>query len=498
MSSEIKTTMKFTAIYAVGIVFNRIASFIMLPIYTRYLTPKDYGIMELLDMTVDVITVILGMGLHHAIFRFYHKFKSKKDKKEVISTLFILMSVLNSIAFLVLFIFSKPLSQMLFDSLFYSLHFKIMAFTLLFRASVSLPLMYLQAIQKPKAFVIINFVKLLIQLTLNIYFVVFLDMKVLGILYSSLIASVGISFYLLPYILRESGFKYSQEKAMPMIKFGIPLVINGFASFYLQFSDRYFIKFCFNLSEVGIYSLGYKFGFILTMFVLKPFSNIWDVQRFEIYKKDNAKDIYQKAFLMMSFILIISSFFLSIFCRDFLRIMASSEYETAYKVVPVILLAFTIQGWTAFVNLGIMLSEKTIHIAVSTYLAAITVTIFCLLLIPELGSLGAAYATLIAFTVRFFWVKHKSYGFYNMGLVWKKPMILLSLASSIFIVSSVIHVENIYLSIFVNIVFSVLFLSSIILLPLLPEENKAQLIKIIKSPIAGIKELKKDFSSGSC
>lgn len=493
--SELRKTVKFGSIYLAGVVFSKAVSFIMLPIYTRYLTPKDYGILELLSMTIDIVIMIMGVGLARGVFRFYSKYEDKKDKNEVISTVFILMFILNLIGFLVVFLLSPLFAQMLFGSLDYIPHFRIMALTMIFQASVTVPLMYYQAIEKPHLFVLINFIKLLMQVGLNVFFVVFMEMKVLGVLYSTLISGVAVSLYLIPSLIKKVGLTYSKEKALPMFKFGVPLILTGFASFYLNFSDRFFLKYYADLSEVGIYSLGYKFGFLLMMLVIIPFGHTWDVQRFNVCKLENARETFQKVFVMISFVLITVAFLLSIGCRDLIRIMASPEFESAYKVIPIILLAFIFQAWTGYVNFGIFLAEKTIHTAKANIIAAITVTIFCYLLIPCYGSLGAAYATLIAFVVRFFWIKHKSYQFYHMGLKWRKPLFLLLLAVCIIGISLLINEKNIYFSIANNVGLTVVFIASILLLPILPMENKLQLIKVIKNPISGIKELNKNFSN---
>lgn len=491
--SELKKTVKFSLIYGLGVLLNRLAGFIMLPIYTRYLTPKDYGILELLSMSIDIGIMIMGMGLVKCVFRFHSKYDDKKDKNEVLSTVFILILILNLAGFFLIFIMSPLLAQTLFDSHDYTYHFRIMALTMVFQASVTIPLMYYQLIEKPKLFVLISFIKLLMQLGLNIYFIVFLEMKVLGVLYSTLISGIIVSLYLIPNLIKNVGFRYSKEKSLSMIRFGLPLVLSGFASFYLQFSDRFFIKYYSNLSEVGLYSLGYKFGFLLIVLAYTPFSKAWDVQRYNIYKRENAREIYQKVFVLISSVLITVGFFLSIWGRDFIRIMASPEFGSAYKVIPIIVLAFIIRAWASYLNLGIFVAEKTVDIAIGTYIAAITVTIFCYLLIPSYGAIGAAYATLIAFIVRFFWIKYRSYQYYHMGLVWKKPLLFLLLAMIINGISIVINEDDICSSIAINTGLSVLFIVSTFFLPLLPKENKLLLLRIVKNPVTGIAELKKAF-----
>ena len=75
MSGQIKRLGKHAVVYALGVIIGKVASFVMLPIYTRYLTPADYGTLELLEMTTDVVGMIAGIGLASSVFRFYSRTK---------------------------------------------------------------------------------------------------------------------------------------------------------------------------------------------------------------------------------------------------------------------------------------------------------------------------------------------------------------------------------------------------------------------------------------
>ena len=83
MSGKTKSLGKQSAIYGAGIVLGKLASFIMLPVYTRYLTPADYGVLELLSMTIDVIGMIAGIGIGSAVFKFYADEADEAGKREV-------------------------------------------------------------------------------------------------------------------------------------------------------------------------------------------------------------------------------------------------------------------------------------------------------------------------------------------------------------------------------------------------------------------------------
>src|SRR5436853_2534598 len=77
---------RHSLVYALGLLLSKVVSFVMLPIYTRYLTPGDYGVMELIGMTLDIIAMIAGAGMATGIFRYYHKAESEAERLSVVST----------------------------------------------------------------------------------------------------------------------------------------------------------------------------------------------------------------------------------------------------------------------------------------------------------------------------------------------------------------------------------------------------------------------------
>ena len=79
--SDIKRFFKHTSIYAIGNIINRIGAFILLPVYTNYLSVSEYGIVEIFYVISSVVSGILAIGLAHATLRFYFEFNDESDRK---------------------------------------------------------------------------------------------------------------------------------------------------------------------------------------------------------------------------------------------------------------------------------------------------------------------------------------------------------------------------------------------------------------------------------
>lgn len=482
MSKEMNKTISHTGIYTLGNIMRQMVSFIMLPIYTRCLTPADYGVIELLSMIIDFFAIFLGLRIGEAIFRFYTQYEDKREKNEVISTALIMVGLLNIAGIMLIIIGAGPLSKVVFGSGEYVRYVVLFAFTLLFQSFIEIPLLFIRAQQKPWLFVGFSLMKLVLQLSLNIYFVVIMQMRVEGVIYSALISGGVMSLIMLGYTFSHIGMRFARAKAGKLVNFSLPLMLASMLSFYLTFGDRYFLRVFASLDDVGIYSLGYKFGFLLLFFTWQPFAHIWDSQKYEIYRQDNAREVYQKTFFVISFAMILFSLCVSVFIKDLLRIMSDPAFVSAHKVVPVILAAYMVQAWTSFCNLGILLKGKTLYITKATGISVIVMTVGYLSLIPLFGAMGAAWATLIGFIARFYWVNSKSKSFYDMMLPWKNIMKCGSVAFFIFL-CSFLSPGHLILSIIFSFFLISVFLSAMITLPIVGLQERKWIADMLRMPI---------------
>jgi O-antigen/teichoic acid export membrane protein len=486
--SEITKTVKYAGIYAIGIFLGKSVSFLMLPIYTRFLSPKNYGTIELLTMTVDIFAMVVGLGLNAAVFRFYYKYENEKDRFKVISTIVILMIGLYAIGSTAGILSSQQLSDLvLADVPEGSFYFKLIFITFFFQSFTLVPLLFIKAQQRPVFFVSVSIARLMMQLSLNIYFVIFLKLQVLGVLYGTLLTQVAIGTFLLIYTFKNVGFHFSKKLATSLIAFGAPLIFANFGDFILTFSDRYFLRAYSDLSTVGIYSLGYKLGFILWLFPVRPIMDIWEAQRFEIVGKPNSDEINKKIFFFYNLLLISFALGISMFSLDLFRVMSHASFWDAYKIVPIIMIAYIIQAWTVFVNFGVVYGEKTRYIAFATVSAAITILILSFILIPRYHEFGAAIATVIAFFVRFSIIYYFSEKIIKLSLPWDKCIIMLVLAIAAYLCSISFQQSNVALSIGMNSAIFCVYIGAFFVFPVFNENEKRTLLSVIRNPIKSIK-----------
>ena len=329
MSKELRKTLGHAGIYSIGVLLNRAISFLMLPVYTRFLTPSDYGMIEILEVTVEIVSIVTGMGVLYGLAKFYYQYQEEKDRNELVSTLFILTIFIFLSTAVMGILTSSYISFLIFDTDEYSFLISIAFVNLFLQFLIYIPMAYIRTEQRAGFFVVISSVKLALQLLLNIVLVVYLKMGVLGVLYSTMVSSLVIGVWLVLYTFLRVRFNFSGSKAKELIQFGWPFIFAGMGAFIMTYSDRYFLNYYWDLSNVGVYSLAYRFGFLLMLFPVTPLMNIWMVQRFELVTKEGYEKIFNQFLSWFSIATLTIALGVSLIVRDVLKIMSSSAFWDA-------------------------------------------------------------------------------------------------------------------------------------------------------------------------
>ena len=464
-----------TLIYTIGTVLSRAASLIMLPVYTRLLTPADYGLLQILDMTSDAVAILVSAGCTAGVIRFYFKADAERERHAVLGSAITLQIGLNLIGTILLVIFAAPIWR-------YALHgaqskglvyLAAANFTL---SSLSIvPLIYMQIEKRAVLFSTVSIARLLLQLGGNIVFLVVLRWGPAGILLSSLIVNVVIGTATVAWMIRRTGIVISRDALLDLRRFGLPYQLVTLGTFIVTFGDRLFLDKYGGLAAVGLYGLAYQFGFMLEQIGIGPFARAWTPRRFE-YPRDpqsvrDAKNA--QGFLYLNIVAFTCAVGIAVFVHPVLRVLADPAFLGAANIVPVILAAYLIQGWVAVVELGIDISERTKYATYSVWASVAAAVILYSLLIPPFGGYGAAWATLFSFLVRLGFHWHFAQRLWPIAYGWR-PVFKLALYAIVVGVASVyLRPNEIFAEVGLGIVLLTLFVGAVWSTILHPDDRRA-------------------------
>jgi O-antigen/teichoic acid export membrane protein len=389
-------------IYTTGSVLSRAVSFLLLPLYTRYLTPADYGVLQLLDMTIDISVIIFTAGMTAGMALFYFQTSDKQERNDIVRTAFALEVSLSLLGAAVLFVLAPTVWKVVLRGSGEVLLVRIAAMNFVLGILSAVPMMLLQIRQQPQWVITINLLRLFAQVGLNVLFLVVLRQGVVGILLSGLIVNAVQGLGATLWLMRTAPGRARMSIVKRLRKFGVPYQISAGGSFILSFGDRFFLQASRGVSAVGLYGLAYQFGFLLYQLSAEPVLKAWGPQRLQLIgkPKDIRDETYNRGFVYFNLALITMATGIGLFVQPVIKVMTTAPFHGAARLVPVILLAYVIAAWGEAINFGIIVSQKTRYITYTTWTAVVVVCLLYALLIPLYGGMGAAIATAGAFAVR--------------------------------------------------------------------------------------------------
>lgn len=399
MFAEIKKLIKHSGIYSFGNLSGHILSFLLLPVYTRLLTTRQYGILALITVFRTIFQRVVNLGIESSIVKVYFEIDNKRDKKVVISTAFAFVLIVASIFTGCFWFFREKLSIVLLNSPEFAYLFSFALLASFFFIIKTVPLSVFRAQEKALIYSIFAFLTLILGLSFNILFVIVFRENVRGILKSAFLSQCIIFLFILPLFFKNLFFKFKKEYLTRMLTFGLPIVPSGLAIWILTLLDRYFLKVFTTMDIVGIYSLGYKIATIMSMLVIVPFSMAWSPLVLKWYNEGTAKELNAKVYRYYSIAGFFIALIISLYSKEIIHIMTTPPFFDAYKIVYFIVLAYLFHGFYMIFTAGCTFFRKTFYFPIATGTAAIMNTILNILLIPHYKMMGAAIATVLSYFV---------------------------------------------------------------------------------------------------
>lgn len=414
-----------TAAYGLSSIVGRALNYLLVPVHTYVFHAEAFGVVSFLYAFVAFFNILYTYGMETAFFRFANK--PENDPKEVYNRVLSAIILTSTVFTGILLFFSQPIADYA-GIPEHKQYVQWLAIVLAIDAIVALPFAWLRHQNKAIKFATVKLVNIFLTVGANTFFFLLMRQiaageylqslqplalrlysKEFGIGYIFLINLVA-NALLIPMLWKELSifrFRLNFEQLKPMLAYAWPLLFMGLAGMVNEVIDRIMLERFLpegfypnrsNFAAVGIYSACYKLAIFMTLaiqafrYAAEPF----------FFSQAQEKDSPQAFALIMKWFVIVCSFiflFVSanaeLFADLFLR---RPEYHEGLMVVPVLLLANLFLGIYYNLTIWFKLTDKT-HFG--TYIsfggAAITV-LFNLLLIPVLGYMGSAIATLLCYT----------------------------------------------------------------------------------------------------
>lgn len=397
VNQQIRSAVRHTAVYGIGNFLTKAVGFLLLPLYTHYLSPYDYGVFEILELSMSLLGMFLNMGTTGSVLRCYTGAPSPQEKRKVISTAIVFVSAVAVVTALLGLVVARQASEFLVGPAVPAKYFVISFVSFLVGYVANLGRTYLRAMEFSGSIVVAETVTLIVTLVLNVYFVVVLKIGLLGILLGPLVGGTLLSVFLVGWTLRDVGVWFGKSHCHAMLTFGWPLMVSNMAIFALNFSDRFFLQHLRSLELVGIYSIGYKFGFMINYLLVQPFTMMWQTRMYLVGERPDHAAVFKRIFVSYSVMLIYGGLAVSMLSPEIVTFMVDRRFVASQDVIPLIALSYIFYGISMYLQTGLLLANKTRVIGLVGLASAALNLVLNYFLIIRFGIFGAAWATVLSF-----------------------------------------------------------------------------------------------------
>jgi O-antigen/teichoic acid export membrane protein len=386
-------------VYGVTNALNAAIPFFLLPILTHYLMPKDFALIALFQAMTNFLQPFVSLNFTSAVsVNYFHREKFRFEEY-VFNGLFILLISGLSLCLFV-FVFRAQISG--FVNFPEPWLIWVVIYVMLFKLIELLTVIW-RVQSKPVPFGLLKISLTILELTLAILLIVSIGMswegRVISMLASVLIFAIIASIYLMKK--RMVMFRVNRAYLKDILKFGVPLIPHSIGGAIIVFSDRFFIVNMVGEEALGLYSVGYQVGMVISL-IQNSFNQAWTPYFYSKLKENNeqvnlkiVKFTYGYFVIML---LLVGLFYLSeglIF--DW---FIGEKFQGAMVFVVWIALAFAINGMYKMVVNYFFFIKKTFPVSLITFFAAGVNLVLNYFLILEYGAIGAAKAAVIAFLVQ--------------------------------------------------------------------------------------------------
>ena len=386
--------------YGLGQVLRRLSSFLLLPVYTNYLRPADYGVIAVLDFVTTIFAIMIGAGMVNAVTRYSFDAKDEAGRNRVWWTGLTFIAGVSTVVLVPALVFRESLAAItLGDSVPQGAWYLALALpTMWLNIVQAIPDAYLRVRKWSSLSVAVNLFRLVLNVSLNVTFLVVWNLGVIGILAGNLIAVAFTACVQFAIFTRHAqSYEFDSPLLRLLLQFGMPLIVTTLLSLIMHQADRYILRLFVGMDQVGIYSLAYTIGQGVFTLCLLPFSMIWSVVIYEIAKRPDAKQMYVQVFEYFIYGLGLIMLGVSLFAEHILTVMVDPAYFSAASIVPIICLAYLFFGMHDHFRVPVMLEKRTVAL-VPVYAAGAAINIGGnFLLIPFLGAHGAAWISVFTF-----------------------------------------------------------------------------------------------------
>jgi O-antigen/teichoic acid export membrane protein len=395
---RIRELPKHLAIYGAGDVAIQALNFLLLPLYVRYLTPADYGVLALLASVEATVKLFFRWGVDGAFMRFWYDYDDA-GRQRLASTLFFFLLGTNGVLLILSVVASPFISERLLQSAGYTLALQLVLLNTFAIGFTFIPFHVLRMQKRAREFSALTLARSASTLLLRVVLVMFAGLGIMGVVIADVVVTVGILAVMVRLFAPLIRPVFSRAVLRQSLTFGLPRIPHGFALQMMAVGDRFVMTRYLPIQEIGVYSIGVSFG-LIEKIVLGAFEYAWAPFYYATAREPDAPRVFSTVATYGIAVLALMTAGLAAIAFDLLDLVTGGQYVGAAGVVTWTAAGVFFYGVYLLTSIGLNITARTQYYPVSTAIGAGVNIGLNFLLIPRSGIIGAAWANAAAYALQ--------------------------------------------------------------------------------------------------
>jgi O-antigen/teichoic acid export membrane protein len=427
MFKHINTNLKHSLLYGASIALMKGVSLLMMPFIAHQLSPEQFGQLEVISTLAIIGSILVGMGMEGALFRFAGTANTQQERKKIASDIFSLTMIVGSLAACFVCLGADYIARLI-PSQPTEYQVQLVLLMLALEGCIAIPLAWLRMNDRAVNFFMATTGRALLQALLVL---IFLSMEkgVDGILEAGLVAAVLQSLILTYWHVSDTGLHFTRGTIQQCFIYSLPLVASGLVAFVLNGLDRWILAEYASLVDVAQFAVAAKFA-LATVLLMQPFSMWWGPKRFAILNQPNGQKNVVKFVVLGTTLALFISVMIGIASPLLVQTLLPSSYLVAGQYAVALVIVMLLRELVELFNIGCFIGETTKAQFMINALSALIGGGLMLWLTPQYQAWGIIYALLIAQGTRFIMFYHVSQYFLALHYPLRRIAILFALATT--------------------------------------------------------------------
>ena len=422
-------------LYSSGHFALKLIGFFLIPLYTRVLTPTDYGVIGFVNAFVQLLSPLIGLGLIGSLPPLYYAYDGYQRQRLISTTVNFTIFYALCLS-LILTFFSEPVFLLIYDEVDFYPYLLIGIWTIFFTTLYWLPTGIFNMREQAGYYSIYSVSLGLFGVSMGILFVLILRMGAVGALLANLILGV-IGMVVAAWVIRHDYLMVIDwKKLRELLHLALPALPHSFSSSLWRFADRIFLAGMANMATTGLYSLAMNISAVTPMIL----DGITTALNPMFFRRAHQKDPdlpadWARLFSLFLLAVAATGLGLAMIGSEIIHILTPPKYHAAIPLVPVLVLGQVMYGIQTILSPGINFVRKTWVYPVASFPSVALNLILNYYLIPIMGGMGAAWAMVGAATLQLVIFSYFSQRFFPIPYEYGQIIKVIAVTGIVFIVS---------------------------------------------------------------